>query len=338
MPDLRLYVRNLQNGCLAWCPSVGRYFWLSQQIDASEITLSEAELAHIAQPTEVKLASPTRLCWSAINLCNLTCDYCLDTKGTPELDTYMKQQVLENVLASGVLAIDFSGGEPLIMHDIFLLLGIVREHGRGATVTTNGAVLARHVSCLAPLVDCVRISIDGSCPESHDQLRKRPGLFATILEGIELLHSYSVPVRVNTVVMEPNLGEIEDIVKLAKSVGAKEISLLQYLPIGEAARTFNYYCVETTAFLELGRKLRAKYEDKDFKVTLRDIDGSRGYLVLWADGRVYANQNMRARRITERQMLLGNLLEERLDVLWHRAFGSVTLNITAWSPLYEVAR
>ena len=325
---MKLYVRGLQEGCLAWSPDLSRLLWLNQHYDTPEILISKPALVSIARPAKINLTAPTTICWAATNKCNLACDYCLGTKEILELDLHDQTTVLQNILASDVLSIDFSGGEPLLLGNLFNFMEMIKRRGRGITITTNGTFLTRYASRLASFVDFVRISIDGSCAESHDKSRGLPGLLGEILRGIELLHFYSVPVRVNTVVMKTNFNEIEDIVRLVKSVGVAKISLLQYLSIGQTAHKPNYR-VGGKEFLELGRSLQAKYEDEAFKVGVRDTERAKGYTVVRANGYGYANHNLSANSVSDRQILLGNLLEERLDVLWRRVFGSsVVLDIS----------
>jgi len=325
---MRLYLRKVRNGSLAWSPVHNRLFLIRRRFDDPEIEVSAAELARLSISGNVVLHSPLRLCWSATSRCNLACDYCLSMKGIPELSTARKQVVLRNILSSDVLTIDFSGGEPLLMRDLYTLMRMVREAGRGVTITTNGTLVAENAADLAGFADCVRISIDGSHAHSHDGFRNKPGTFNAILEGIEKLHAYQVPIRINTLVMKPNLGELEAIVALAKSLGAKQINLLQFMPIGDGASHADAYFVDTATFLDIGQALKAKYETDTFRVYLRGIPRNVGFVVVWADGKVFVNVGMyRQKASGQYQIPIGNVLDACLDTLWQRKFGSYSLRL-----------
>jgi MoaA/NifB/PqqE/SkfB family radical SAM enzyme len=61
------------------------------------------------------------------------------------------------------------------------------------TITSNGMLLtARRWAPLAPFVDVVAISIDGTPPE-HDRIRGHPGAFARTVTNLEVLRSSGVP-------------------------------------------------------------------------------------------------------------------------------------------------
>ena len=334
---MRLYLCKVRNGNLAWSPFHNRLFFLKRQFDVPEIEVSAAELARLSISGNIVLHSPLRVCWSAASHCNLACDYCLSKKGIPGLSAAHKQVVLRNILSSDVLTIDFSGGEPLLMRDLYTLMRMVREAGRGVTITTNGTLVAENAANLAELVDCVRISIDGSHADSHDRFRNRPGTFNAILEGIEKLCAYHVPIRVNTLVMKPNLGELEAIVALAKSFGAQQINLLQFMPIGDGASHADAYFVDTATFLDVGQALQAKYETDAFRVYLRDIPRNVGFVVVWANGEVFVNVGMyRQKGSGQYQIPIGNVLDTCLDALWQGKFGSYSLLLAPFGqPLGE---
>lgn len=76
--------------------------------------------------------------------------------------------------AAGVLGVDISGGEPLLLRDLPALARRITACARTAvSVTTNGWHLARRAENLAEALDAVRISLDGPDEASHDRCRSR---------------------------------------------------------------------------------------------------------------------------------------------------------------------
>jgi endo-1,4-beta-xylanase len=222
------------------------------------------EIADLSVEADVPIERPLKLCWAAINLCNLRCDYCIDTKGTPELAAENRKRVLNNLIDSGVLSIDFTGGEPTLLPDLFELMQTVREAGRGVTITTNGTRLHGHAQRLAEHVDCVRVSVDGATANTHDLLRGRMGGFRHITRGVEALRSLGIPVRINTVVMRSNVHEVDAMTALAKSMGAEQINLIQFLPVGEGAKGAGGFDVDPEAYQTAFDAAKERYEDAYF--------------------------------------------------------------------------
>ncbi|MFD2398507.1 radical SAM protein [Prauserella oleivorans] len=114
---------------------------------------------------------PVSVCWSPIVRCNLACPHCLDDKSVPELGRGGRAEVAARIAASGVLGVDVSGGEPLLIRDLPTLLDVLVDGGCAVSVTTNGTHLPRRAEALARRVDAIRVSLDGPDPQRHDRWR-----------------------------------------------------------------------------------------------------------------------------------------------------------------------
>lgn len=314
-------------GSIAWSPHYNRTLLLRKGFDEKVVYLTHDEIRDNLIDGVVKVSGPLRLCWSILHPCNLDCPYCLDGGkeiATPNLDSQLT--LLSRMTSSKqLLTIDFSGGEPLLHKHLYDLLGAVRASGIGVTITTHGGLLERHAERLAGFIDGVRVSIDGSRAEYHDSLRKSPGLFNALIHGVKKLKENDISVRINTVVMKPNIDDVEDIILLSRDLGAREISLLQFIPIGHGASKLSDYFINTEEFLRIGGRLKSCYESPDFEVRLRDIDGAAGYVTVYANGLVLANADLDARSLQERQQVLGSLTESDLDLLWYSRFGALDM-------------
>jgi hypothetical protein len=119
--------------------------------------------------------------------------------------------------------------------------------------------------------------------------------------------------------MQPNYDDWEDIIKLAQDLGAAEICLLQFLPLGLGRNCASDYAISTQQFLERGKELQARYTTHDFTIRLRDTDQASGFVAIYANGLVLANADLDVLRSgNSRQLALGQLTDEHLDTLWQR--------------------
>ncbi len=96
-------------------------------------------------------------------------------------------------------------------------LGIRHMH-----LNTNGIRLnaTRRAEVLAAGVRSFNISVDGPDPETHDRIRGRRGAFAITVRHLEGLiaerERYGLKIRMNFTVMEPTVGQLPEIARLAQ--------------------------------------------------------------------------------------------------------------------------
>ncbi len=240
----------------------------------------------VIQPRELERSTPASLCWSPIVRCNLACPHCLDDTTVTEAGLASRRRVAWLLSRTGVLGVDISGGEPLLLRDLPDLARLVTAGGRTAvSVTTNGWHLARRAVDLVGAVDAVRVSFDGPTAADHDQLRG-PGSFAHACEGIRTAVAAGLPVQLQTVVMASTAPHAQAIVDLAVDLGAGGVTYLQMLPIGAGAKLATAEAVDDTAARDLIAGLEVP---AGLRMRLRTRDDAGGFTVIRADGQVWRN-------------------------------------------------
>lgn len=139
-----------------------------------------------------KLAAETPrpvVVWNCTRRCNLSCLHCYasaDNQGLPgEIDTASGKKFIHELADFGVPVILFSGGEPLLRHDLFELASFAREQGIRVVLSTNGTLITGEVANKIQRVGFaeVGISLDG-IGSSNDRFRGRNGAYQAALDGI----------------------------------------------------------------------------------------------------------------------------------------------------------
>lgn len=183
------------------------------------------------------------LFWEVTIKCNLACAHCrrLETNGTAVTDLSTSQgKDLINELAqlgraqSMMPVLVFSGGEPLCRDDIFELVRYAKSLGISPALATNGTMIdAVTVQKIAESgVFRVAVSLDGATANIHNKLRRLQGCFEKAIEGIKCLREKNVPFQINVTLARHNAGQLEDIYKLASSLGAKAMHIFMLVPVG----------------------------------------------------------------------------------------------------------
>lgn len=236
-------------------------------------------------PGDLDRTMPVSVCWSPLVRCNLACPHCLDDKSVPELARTQRQRIAEVLGKSGVLAVDISGGEPLLLRDLGALAAALTGSGCAVSVTTNGWHLERRAPALADQVDAVRVSLDGADASSHDRWRGA-GSFHRAVAGVRAAVAHGLPTRLQIVLMASTHRSAQRLVDLAGDLGVASVTFLQMLPIGDGAALAHQESLTD-------EQARAVIADLDIPesvtVRLRTRDDAGGFTVVRADGHVWRN-------------------------------------------------
>ena len=123
--------------------------------------------------------------------CNLRCEHCFSENfkrdGAVELTDAEWRRVIDECAALGMIAVGFTGGEPLAYRRLYDLIALSDPGRFVIIVCTNGLLLtpdtARRLKRAG--VDVVQISVESALPEEHDRFRGRDGAHAATMRAID---------------------------------------------------------------------------------------------------------------------------------------------------------
>ena len=168
----------------------------------------------------VPRAVDQRPIWAQLNItwrCNLDCSYCTEydnAKGDVPFEDLVAR--IEKCRALGVLHTDLIGGEPLLHPDLERLFSEITSRGMTSGMTTNGFLLT--ADKLERLLDAglgrLQISVDGVHPT-----RETPKSLKTLRRKIELCAGRPIWFRVNTVICDETLDQVEEVAQFCFELG-----------------------------------------------------------------------------------------------------------------------
>jgi len=146
--------------------------------------------------------------------CNLRCVFCNWWRSNiRELETKDALKVIDRLADFGVVAVDFSGGEPTLREDLELLAGRAREHGVYTILSTNGTTITGpRAKSLSEVFDVVNISLDGF-ERTHDSTRGIVGTYGRVLKSIQHLRENNVKVGIDLTIYSANVDEVFQLFK-----------------------------------------------------------------------------------------------------------------------------
>jgi MoaA/NifB/PqqE/SkfB family radical SAM enzyme len=144
---------------------------------------------------------------------------------------------LDDAAGFGYRQLAVSGGEPLLYRYLAEILCFARGLGMVTTITSNGMLITPdRWQLLAPLVDVLAISIDGT-PLDHDRIRRRDGAFASTIANLEVVRASGVPFGIIFTLTQHNVDSLEFVVRLAAEHGARSVQVHPLTLHGRAATT-----------------------------------------------------------------------------------------------------
>lgn len=145
----------------------------------------------VARSPEKAIVEVTYRCNARCRMCPLYGEHmdgqpmCERTADGTELSTEELLALLESSRALGVSAVTFTGGEPCLRKDLGSLVAHASGMGMRTHVITNGSLLTMSLAdeLVRAGLRTMDISVDGDA-EVHDAIRRVPGLFGRVREGL----------------------------------------------------------------------------------------------------------------------------------------------------------
>jgi radical SAM protein len=176
--------------------------------------------------------------WESTVACNLACVHCRaeaqTTSAPDELNTTEVKALIDDIASFASPIFIISGGEPLMRPDILEIARYAGEQGLRPALSPNGTLIDRDVAQAIREAGIARvsISIDGSTPARHDDIRGVPGAFASAVEGISACRAEEVGFQINTTVMRQNLDDLTAMQRWVIDQGAAAWHLFMLVPTG----------------------------------------------------------------------------------------------------------
>jgi MoaA/NifB/PqqE/SkfB family radical SAM enzyme len=158
--------------------------------------------------------------WAQLNItykCNLDCSYCSEYDNSKNHVAYADLvERIDKVKALGALHADLIGGEPLLHPELVPLMKHIVARGMTTGMTTNGFLLTENK--LIELMDAGM----GRIQMSVDALKPKPGVpksLKTLRKKIEMVARHPIWFRVNTVICDETLDEVEEVARTCWDMG-----------------------------------------------------------------------------------------------------------------------
>jgi radical SAM protein with 4Fe4S-binding SPASM domain len=183
--------------------------------------------------------------WNLTDRCNLSCTHCYSSSGPEcgsgdELTTAEARTFIDDLAASNVPLVIFTGGEPLVRPDIWELAEYSRENGIKTALSTNGTLITDEVAKKIKRsgIEYAGISLDGATAATHDRFRNTPGAFDRAVAAFACCRKAGVRCGVRVTLTKENQDELGALVDLARDLGVSRFCLYWLVPCGRGSETY----------------------------------------------------------------------------------------------------
>lgn len=289
--------------------------------------------------------TPDFIVWDITYACPLRCTHCYSKSGRREsrqLDADNLFQLVDVFISLKPKGIAISGGEPLLVKDIFEIGSRLSKAGIELYMYTSGWALSRAMlPSIMALFSKVAVSVDGATAEVHDRIRGRVGSFERAMQSLGQLNQAirdckgrgeRPPVLgIEYVVARSNFGQLEDVCAgiAPRFSELKFIAFGAVIPSGLASRIgfvdHEMLTDEQEALLSGGQLEHALQSLAPCSVKVsttdnRDLQMHPDRLAAGGNiGAMHVEPDGMVRAMSMYEGTVGSLLVESPSVLWERA-------------------
>lgn len=161
--------------------------------------------------------------------CELHCKHCYsDCYNKPiylekELNIQSIKIILDKVYRAGITWICFTGGDPLTRKDFLDIYSFAKNMGFITTIFTNAysmtKEIARFLKNKPPFL--IELTLNAVTKDTYERISQVKDSFEKVMEGINLILKFKLPLRIKTQITKDNLKELPKIKKFIQSLGLR---------------------------------------------------------------------------------------------------------------------
>lgn len=159
--------------------------------------------------------------------CGLRCKHCYtDCYNRPEylkkeLETQEVKFILDKIYKAGVIWICLTGGDPLRRKDFLDIYSYAKNTGFIITIFTNAysinKEIAEYLKNKPPFV--IEMTLNAVTKETYEKISQVKGSFEKVMQGINLITEFKLPLKIKTKITQDNLGEVPKIKEFMQRQG-----------------------------------------------------------------------------------------------------------------------
>lgn len=250
------------------------------------------------------------ICWNVTTRCNQACKYCHRFLNIADLTFEENNRILDNLIASGISEITWTGGEALLLDGINELIMKSYKHGIKNKLITNGKLLTNEkIDQISNYLDSITLSIDSVDDNINNKLGRGINHFSNIDTILNKLQNTNIKIRINTVVNKYNLNSISKLVECLNNYNVYSWRLFKFMPLRETAiKNQEEFDITNNEFDKALKYVRKNTKIEKIESRVKD-DMEKKYILILADGSIVVTNKFEDKKV-------GNALTDSIKSLF----------------------
>ena len=226
-----------------------------------------------------------QLCVEVTQKCNLKCDFCLTREGSNE--SLSLDRIIEAIEERNITKLLFSGGEPLLRNDLFVMVTELRKRYDQLfiSISTHGLFKSKMLR-LADYINQIDISVPTLNQNTYVNMRGG-GSVEKLKKNILSLQGQRIHVRVNHMITSINLVDWKDVLAWC-NYKIDSVRITQYWPLREAYYQRRKFEISEEVLEKQIEEIKMKDYSFYILYPFEDINElTEDYLVMDSNGRLF---------------------------------------------------
>lgn len=217
--------------------------------------------------------------WNTTRRCNLSCVHCYSKSENKlysnELTTEEAEVFVKDIADFHANVLLFSGGEPLLRHDLLELASLASKAGVRTVLSTNGTLIteAKAQQLKEAGFSYVGVSLDGIA-ETNDKFRGKPGAFELAVKGIQNCLKAGVRTGLRFTVTKYNYKDVPAIFDFIETQKIPRACFYHLAYVGRGTKITNEDLTheETRAFMDYVFQKAESFQKKGLNTEILTVD------------------------------------------------------------------
>lgn len=250
------------------------------------------------------------ICWNITARCNQNCKYCHRFLNIKDLSFEENKTILNNLIASGVESITWTGGEALLIDGLDELLKISHNNNIKNKIITNGKLLTKDkIDKIIKYLDSITLSIDSIDNTINEVLGRGKNHYNEIKEILDYIKekNYNIKIRINSVVCKCNLNSFNALVEIFNNYNIYSWRIFKFMPLREKAIVNQkLFDISDKEYSDIVDYIKCNSNIKNIESRVRE-DMQKKYILILADGSIVVTNN-------DGDKVIGNALNDSLNI------------------------
>jgi len=214
--------------------------------------------------------------WNITLKCNLKCLHCYASAGDKnkdELKTEDCLNIIDQLSEIKVPTILFSGGEPLLRHDIYEIAEYATSKNINCVLSTNGTLITPEIAEKLKNAGFiyVGVSIDG-LENTHDKFRGCKGSFEKAVQGLINVKEVGILSGIRFTVTKHNIKDVEPVINLLTENDIPRFCLYHLVPSGRAEFEYDITNAERRRLIDFLFNKSLELVESGYKTEIMTVD------------------------------------------------------------------